>query len=346
MSKRLRIGGKAEIALRPDDNIASYNAETDARTEHQTVRYIPIDRVLPSRFQMRRVFTAAAVRDLADSIEREGLIHEPRVRPHPEKPGYYELLPGERRVRALTLLAEEGRGEAVLRRDPDGTVRMPVMVEEVDDDRARMMVVAENLGREDLSAWEEALSYVEIQRWLEDRGELSGVRRVGELVPNRTWQTVAKYLAVARGITMEVLSAAGVVHGGEPDHERLCALDLAPLSRVATTAESDPRRAADLLLGELAQAGDLAAQRVLRDQREQAARAPRHTVPAGERPFQINTRRPLNQLAPDQAAHYLGRIAPALGVLVEQAGGGLSDQAARTLAAQLEASASRLRARG
>ena len=344
MSKRMRLGGDAKIALRPDNNMASYNAATDARSEHATVRYIPMDRVLPSRFQMRRVFTPMTVRELADSIDREGLIHEPRVRPHPEKPGYYELLPGERRVRALVLLAEEGRGETILRRDPDGTIRIPVMVEEVDDDRARMMVIAENLGREDLSAWEEALSYAEIQRWLESKGELSGVRRVGELVPNRTWQTVAKYLAVARAITMEVLSAAGVVHEGEPDHERLAQLDLAPLERVSGAA-SEPSKAATLLLQELAEAGDAAAQRQLREERAQVARAPQRAVQPADRAFQINTRRPLGDLAPDQAAHYLGRIAPAVSILVERAGTGLSDEEATTLAAQLEESAKRLRAR-
>jgi ParB/RepB/Spo0J family partition protein len=345
MSKRMRLGGDAKIALRPDDNMVSYNAATDARSEHGTVRFVPMDRILPSRFQMRRVFTPMAVRELADSIERDGLIHEPRVRPHPEKPGNYELLPGERRLRALALLAEEGRGEAVLRRDADGTVRIPVMVEEVDDDRARMMVVAENLGREDLSAWEEALTYAEIQRWLEERGELSGARRVGELVPNRTWQTVAKYLAVARSLTVEVLLGAGVVHDGGPDHERLAMLDFAPLARVATAAESDVQTAAELLLAELAQAGDAVAQRRLRDQREQASRAPRRAIQPADRAFQINTRRPLGQLSPDQAAHYLGRIAPAVGVLVERAGTGLSDEEAAMLAAQLEDSVRRLRSR-
>lgn len=339
----MRLGGEARVALRPDDNMASYNAATDARSEHDTVRYVPLDRVLPSRFQMRRVFALMSVRELADSIEREGLIHEPRVRPHPERPGYYELLPGERRVRALALLAEEGRGEWVLRRDPDGTVRMPVMVEEVDDDRARMMVIAENLGREDLSAWEEALSYLEIQRWLEARGELSGVRRVGELVPNRTWQTVARYLAVAHGMTSEILAAAGVLHEEEPDHERLSMLELAPLSRV--TSEPDTNRAAEMLIVELAQAGDASAQRRLREQREEQTRAPRRAVPLAERPFQINNRRPLSDLAPDQAAHYLGRIAPAVSVRAERASNGLSDAEAGELAAQLEASAQRLRSR-
>jgi len=341
MSKQLRLGGKAGIALRPDDNIVSYNAATDARSEHGTVRYVPVERVTASRFQMRRVFTPMAVRDLADSIERDGLIHEPRVRPHPEKPGYYELLAGERRVRALSLLAEEGRGANVLRRESDGSARMPVMIDEVDDDRARMIVIAENLGREDLSVWEEALSYVAIQRWLESRGELSGARRVGELVPNRTWQTVARYLAVARGITPEVLAAAGVTHEGEPNHERLSLLDLAPLHRVATTAEADPKKAASILLAELAQAGDLAAQRHLREQREAEQQAPK----TGERAFQINTRCPLDQLSARQAAHHLGRIAPALRVLAEKAGSGLTAEEALSLAEQIEESARQLRLR-
>ncbi len=341
----MRLGGKAEIALRPDDNIASYNAATDARSEHATVRYVPIERILPSRFQMRRVFAPEAVRELADSIAREGLIHEPRVRAHPEKPGFYELLPGERRVRALALLAEEGRGEDFLRRDADGTVRVPVMVDEVDDDRARMMVIAENLGREDLSAWEEALSYLEIQRWLEGKGELSGVRRVAKLVPHRTWQTIGKYIAAARGITIDVLSAAGVVNEGAPDHDRLARLDLAPLARVADAAASDAQKAADLLLQELAYAEDAVAKRHLQEQRKQISRAPRRAIPPAARAFQINTRRPLGELAPAQAAHYLGRIAPAVGVLVERAGTGLSDEEAASLASQLEESAKRLRKR-
>ena len=85
------------------------------------VRYIPINTVRPNPQQPRRSFDETALRELADSIRAYGILQPLTVR---DKSGFYELVAGERRLRAARIAGlREGlrfaakRREAILRRE-------------------------------------------------------------------------------------------------------------------------------------------------------------------------------------------------------------------------------------
>ena len=65
---------------------------------------LPIERIEPNPFQARTHFAKSEIAELADSIQEKGLLNKILVRPHPEKEGIYQLVHGERRLRACKLL--------------------------------------------------------------------------------------------------------------------------------------------------------------------------------------------------------------------------------------------------
>jgi len=235
--KRLGKSATKKPHVRFDDNVESYDVSRDGRSGEGRIHQFRLDRIEASPFQVRRVFPEREVEDLAESIRSHGLIHEPRARPHPARPGWIELMPGEMRVRALRRLVERGEADEVLQKDAEGNWLVPIKVDEVDDDRAEAVVLSENLDRTDLSAWEWALAWQQRRESLRQRNQPAGVREVAASI-GKKYQTVAEYLRVADAISLEILNAAGVVHGGEPDHRRMAALSLAALQRVARMVDS------------------------------------------------------------------------------------------------------------
>lgn len=116
--------------------------------------HVGVNRILPSPYQHRKYFNEDRLRELAASIQREGLIQPIVVRP---VNGGYELIAGERRLRAV--------------RDYTGMDKIVCSIVEVDDLQARRMSAAENLQREDLSAMETIEAIVEVidAELIEDR---------------------------------------------------------------------------------------------------------------------------------------------------------------------------------
>jgi ParB-like chromosome segregation protein Spo0J len=339
MTRRLgKTTATQKPAIRLDDNVESYDVARDGRSGEGRIQLFRIDRIEASPFQVRRVFPEREVEELAGSIRSHGLIHEPRGRPHPAKPGWVELMPGEMRVRALRRLVERGEAEGLLEKDFEGQWLIPIKIDAVDDDRAEAMVLSENLDRTDLSAWEWALAWQQRRESLRRRDQPSGIRDVAASI-GKKFQTVAEYLRVAEALTIDVLMAAGVVHGGEPDHRRMAALSLAALQRVARASDTGTAAAAEQLLHELNRAGDSTAATVLAERR-QARRKVRQSAGSG---FQINIRQAIAELSPQQSAHYLAKMTPVLAILSEQAVQEIDGGTASRLADELEAAAARLR---
>lgn len=337
MSRRLGRGtASSKPAVRLDQNVLSYDAQRDGRSVEGRVQQVRIDQVEPSPYQVRRVFPEREIEELAESIRTNGLIHEPRGRPHPERPGWVQLMPGEMRLRALHRLIERGEADEVLQRDGEGNWLVPIHVEAVDDDRAEAMVLSENLDRTDLSAWEWALAWRQRRESLRRRGQPATVRDVAASL-GKKFQTVGQYLRAADGVEPEVLAGAGVTTDDGPDHRRLGQLSLAALLRVAGAREQGSEAAAERLLRELKRAGDSLAAAQLERLRERDRRR------RGAASFQINIRQALADLTPRQAQHYLDRIAPAVGVLAVRAAAEIPPDHAAELAASLEEAAARLR---
>ncbi len=100
---------------------------------------IETHRIRPNPAQPRREFDTEALLSLSESIRRHGILQPPVVRCI--APGLYELIAGERRLRAATMA-----GMAVI----------PCLVRAGDDDESAELAIIENLQRRDLDMFEEA----------------------------------------------------------------------------------------------------------------------------------------------------------------------------------------------
>jgi ParB family chromosome partitioning protein len=107
------------------------------------VKIVDIER---SPYQPRRDFKPEELSELAESLRHGGLVHPPTVRKNAA--GRYELISGERRLRAAQLI---------------GWTKIRVTLVEADDLTAALMTTSENLQREDLNPLEEAASYKALQ---------------------------------------------------------------------------------------------------------------------------------------------------------------------------------------
>ena len=107
---------------------------------------LPINDIARSPYQPRRDFREEELKELAESLKNNGLVQPPTVRKLPN--GRYELIAGERRMRAAQLA---------------GWRKIRVTVVEADDQTAAVMTTTENLQREDLNPIEEAVSYKTLQ---------------------------------------------------------------------------------------------------------------------------------------------------------------------------------------
>ncbi len=100
---------------------------------------LPLDRLQPGKYQPRTRMDEGALHELAQSIRSQGVMQPVLVRPLDG--GRYEIIAGERRVRAARLA---------------GLDEVPVLVKAVPDDAAAVMALIENIQREELNPLEEA----------------------------------------------------------------------------------------------------------------------------------------------------------------------------------------------
>jgi ParB family chromosome partitioning protein len=103
-----------------------------------------IDRIHPNRFQPRQRFDDDLLAELADSIRENGVI-QPLIVKKTSEADKFELVAGERRLRAAKMA---------------GLTEIPVVVMEIDrDDHLLELALIENIQRTDLNAIEEAEAY-------------------------------------------------------------------------------------------------------------------------------------------------------------------------------------------
>lgn len=105
---------------------------------------LPLTSILPGTFQPRTHFDEEYIHELADSIEKNGVMQPIIVRPKKGFAGKYEIIAGERRWRASKLAKLE---------------KIPVIIREIDDKLALELALVENVQRQDLNPLEEAAGY-------------------------------------------------------------------------------------------------------------------------------------------------------------------------------------------
>ncbi len=144
--KALGKGLGALIKKQAEAPAPTATTEPVKEVDGQAVSDVDINKVVPSPLQPRKVFTEAAIEELADSIKQHGIIQPLIVR---EVNGKFELIAGERRWRASSHLGRE---------------TVPILVREASDQDVLEMALIENLQRSDLNAIEEAAGYSRLAR--------------------------------------------------------------------------------------------------------------------------------------------------------------------------------------
>ncbi|MEK7403356.1 MAG: ParB/RepB/Spo0J family partition protein [Gemmatimonadota bacterium] len=124
-------------------------APVSATAPSSEYQHLPIAAIQPNPYQPRREFGEAELAELQASLKSSGLLQPVTVR---QTPRGYELISGERRLRAATRL---------------GWTDIPAIVRDVDDRTLLTLALVENLQRTDLNAVDEAKGY---QRLSEEFG--------------------------------------------------------------------------------------------------------------------------------------------------------------------------------
>jgi ParB family chromosome partitioning protein len=131
-----RLGRGLEALIRDIDEQQLPNAG---------ITTVPINRVLPNRYQPRKRFDTSKLQELAASIKENGII-QPIIVTKTED-SEYELIAGERRLEAAKLA---------------GLTEVPVIVRCVSPKEQLQLAIIENIQREDLNAIEEAVAYQQL----------------------------------------------------------------------------------------------------------------------------------------------------------------------------------------
>ena len=142
-----------KVELAPyDDLFSTEESRQDAKLEK--IQEIPLSELHPFKNHPFKVKDDEAMMETADSVRQYGVLVPAIARPDPE--GGYELVAGHRRHRASELAEKE---------------TMPVIVRDLDDDAATIIMVDSNLQRESLLPSERAFAY---------RMKLEAIKHQGE----------------------------------------------------------------------------------------------------------------------------------------------------------------------
>ena len=163
-----------------DDLFATEESRADAQREK--VQNIPLRELHPFRNHPFKVKDDAAMQDTVDSVREHGVLVPAIARPDPD--GGYELIAGHRRHHASELAGKE---------------TMPVIIRDLDDDAATIIMVDSNLQREELLPSERAFAYkmkLEAMKRQAGRPSRENVSQVG--TQKRSDQIMAEQVGESR----------------------------------------------------------------------------------------------------------------------------------------------------
>ena len=161
---------RSNINLKPlDDLFATEESRADAQREK--VQEIPLGELHPFRNHPFKVKDDAAMQDTVDSVREYGVLVPAIARPDPD--GGYELIAGHRRHHASELAGKE---------------TMPVIIRDLDDDAATIIMVDSNLQREELLPSERAFAYKMKLEALKHQGK----KTLDQLGPKWSTQEIGK----------------------------------------------------------------------------------------------------------------------------------------------------------
>ena len=154
------------IVLKSVDDIFQ-TEENRADAQRERVQEIPLDQLKPFKNHPFKVRDDQRMLDTADSIREYGVLVPAIARPDPN--GGYELISGHRRKRGCEMA---------------GLQTMPVIIRDLDDDAAVLVMVDSNIQREELLPSERAFAYkmkLEALKHQGARSDLTSRQVVGKL---------------------------------------------------------------------------------------------------------------------------------------------------------------------
>jgi len=137
--KRPKGLGRGLDALLGADSGALSHLDQEATIS--SLMQLPVSALQAGKYQPRTIMDEESIKSLALSIQQQGLMQPIIVRKLPGKDEGYEVIAGERRLRAAKLAQLDN---------------VPVIIKDVDDENAAIMSLIENIQREDLNPLEEA----------------------------------------------------------------------------------------------------------------------------------------------------------------------------------------------
>ena len=198
-SSKSRKSVSAKKAQKPEAKHSTGTSDVSRETSLVPVpgaklELITVSKITPNRSQPRQTFDEDEIAELAASIKEVGLLQPIVVRTDPTDKNAYELIMGERRLRACQLAK---------------VTQIPAIVRETNDNKMLLDALIENLHRVQLNPLEEAAAY---QQLMEDFGctqqELS--KRVSKSRPAIT--NALRLLRLPASVQPKV--AAGVLSAG------------------------------------------------------------------------------------------------------------------------------------
>lgn len=175
MSKKKALGRGLAAILHDSQKEFEEHKKPNALKESNSIHEINIESIAINPFQPRTNFEKKELQKLASSIKELGIIQPITVRKL--KKGNYQLISGERRVRASKIA---------------GIKKIPAFIRSANDDEVLQMALVENIQRRDLNPIEIALSF---KRLIKECGltQESCSKKVGK---NRT--TVTNFLRLLK----------------------------------------------------------------------------------------------------------------------------------------------------
>ncbi len=148
----------------------------------ETVTSVPLSELHTFKGHPFRVLDDEKMQETVESVKQYGVLMPGIVRPHPE--GGYEVIAGHRRWRACELV---------------GLTEMPVIIREMDDDTAVVLMVDTNIQREDILPSEKAKAYrmkYEAMKHQGSKGEKYTADVIGESAGD-SGRTVQRYIRLS-----------------------------------------------------------------------------------------------------------------------------------------------------
>ena len=133
--------GSLNVSLKGADDIFS-TEESRQEQQREQVQQIPIEELFPFKNHPFKVLDDESMQRTVESVEQYGVLSPLIARPRPE--GGYEIISGHRRQHAAQLA---------------GLENLPVIVRQMDDDAAVLLMVDSNLQRENILPSERAFAY-------------------------------------------------------------------------------------------------------------------------------------------------------------------------------------------